>query len=74
VAEELARRGHQVSVPSLAGFTTGRPPYTPRLLEQARTQLQQSRDPAPSVLTPNSSPPAPLYAELAVTQFLTAAG
>jgi hypothetical protein len=39
VAGELARRGHQVLVPSLAGFTAGGPPYTPRLLERARTQL-----------------------------------
>jgi hypothetical protein len=43
VAEELARRGHQVSVPSLAGFTAGRPPYAPRLVQLARAQIQQAR-------------------------------
>jgi hypothetical protein len=43
VAEQLARRGHQVVVPSLAGFTAGGPPYTPRLLKQARAQVQQAR-------------------------------
>jgi hypothetical protein len=43
VAEELARRGHRVSVPSLAGFTTGGPPYTPRLVQQARAQIQHAR-------------------------------
>jgi hypothetical protein len=43
VAEELARRGHQVSIPSLAGFTAGGPPYTPPLLKQVRAQIQQAR-------------------------------
>jgi hypothetical protein len=43
VAEELTRRDHQVSVPSLAGFTTGGPPFTPRLVQRARAQIQQAR-------------------------------
>src|SRR5487761_1121754 len=43
VAEQLACHGHQVVVPSLAGFTAGGPPYTPRLLKQARAQVQQAR-------------------------------
>ncbi|HEY3956145.1 MAG TPA: alpha/beta fold hydrolase [Streptosporangiaceae bacterium] len=43
VAEELTRRGHQVSVPALAGFTTGGPPFTPRLLRRAHAQIEQAR-------------------------------
>lgn len=46
VAAELTRRGHRVSVPSLAGFTAGGPPYVPRLLQQARAQIQQALRPA----------------------------
>lgn len=43
VADELARRGHQVSVPSLVGFATGEPPFTPRLIQRACAQIQQAR-------------------------------
>jgi hypothetical protein len=45
VAEELTRRGHRVSVPSLTGFTAGGPPYAPRLVQQARAQIQQALRP-----------------------------
>ena len=45
VAEELARRDHRVTVPSLAGFAAGGPPYTARLLRQARAQVQQALGP-----------------------------
>jgi len=50
VAGELARRGHRVSVPSLAGFTADGPPYTPRLVQQARAQIQQALRPAEGVV------------------------
>lgn len=46
VAEELARRDQRVCVPSLAGFTAGGPPYVPRLLQQARAQVQHAHRPA----------------------------
>jgi hypothetical protein len=39
VADELARRGHEVTVPSLLGFEDGGPPYVPRLLRRAGAQL-----------------------------------
>lgn len=50
VAEELARRDHHVVVPSLAGFTAGGPPYTPRLVQRARGQIQQALRPAEGVV------------------------
>jgi hypothetical protein len=39
VASALAKGGHQVVVPALAGFTSGRPPYVARLIRQAVAQL-----------------------------------
>jgi hypothetical protein len=45
VAGELARRGHQVTVLSLAGFTEGRPPYVPRLVRRATEQIAEEAGP-----------------------------
>src|SRR5499427_821995 len=42
VADELTRAGHQVVVPSLAGFTDGGPPYVPRLVRLAAGQVPAS--------------------------------
>ncbi len=42
VAGELARLGHRVTVPSLTAFTDQGPPYAPRLVQLARTQLPDS--------------------------------
>jgi hypothetical protein len=39
VATELARHGHTVTVPSLAGFTDAGPPYVDRLIDRARAQI-----------------------------------
>ncbi len=39
VADELSRAGHQVVVPSLAGFAHGGPPYVPRLVRLAAEQV-----------------------------------
>lgn len=39
VAAELSRAGGRVVVPSLAGFTHGGPPYTPRLVRLAAGQV-----------------------------------
>jgi pimeloyl-ACP methyl ester carboxylesterase len=39
VADELSRAGHQVVVPSLAGFADGGPPYVPRLVRLAAGQM-----------------------------------
>ena len=39
VASALARGGHQVVVPALAGFASGRPPYVARLIRHAVAQL-----------------------------------
>src|ERR1700746_3269880 len=39
VADELSRAGHQVVVPSLAGFADGGPPYVPRLVRLAAGQV-----------------------------------
>lgn len=50
VAGELARRDHHVTVPSLAGFAAGGPPYTPRLVQQARDQIRHARRPAEGVV------------------------
>ena len=41
VATRLGGAGHQVAVPSLAGFSTGGPPYVPRLIQQAAGQLPE---------------------------------
>jgi len=42
VADDLARAGHQVVVPSLAGFADGGPPYVPRLVRLAAGQVPAS--------------------------------
>jgi hypothetical protein len=39
VAAELARHGHQVTVPALAGFADAGPPYVERLIDRTRAQL-----------------------------------
>jgi hypothetical protein len=39
VAGELAGAGHEVTVPSLAGFTDAGPPYTRRLVQLAGAQI-----------------------------------
>jgi hypothetical protein len=39
VASVLAKRGHQVVMPALAGFASGGPPYAARLIRQAVAQL-----------------------------------
>jgi hypothetical protein len=39
VASALTKGGHQVVVPALAGFTSGRPPYVAQLIRQAVAQL-----------------------------------
>jgi hypothetical protein len=39
VADELARQGHEVTVPSLIGFEDGGSPYVPRLLQRVDAQL-----------------------------------
>ena len=39
MADELSRAGHQVAVPSLAGFADGGPPYVPRLVRLAAGQV-----------------------------------
>jgi hypothetical protein len=50
VAAELALRDHHVTVPSLPGFAAGGPPYTPRLVQQARAQIQHALRPAEGVV------------------------
>ena len=45
VAAELTGRGHQVAVPSLAGFAAGGPPYAGHLVRLARSRLARSRLP-----------------------------
>jgi hypothetical protein len=40
VAAELSRAGHNVAVPSLAGFAEDGPPYVPRLVRLAAEQVQ----------------------------------
>lgn len=40
VAAELTRAGHNVAVPSLAGFADDGPPYVPRLVRLAAGQVQ----------------------------------
>ncbi len=42
VAVALTRTGNKVAVPSLAGFTDGGPPYTPRLVRLVAEQVQAS--------------------------------
>ena len=42
VAGELAGAGHEVTVPSLTGFTDAGPPYTRRLVRLACAQIQES--------------------------------
>jgi hypothetical protein len=39
VAAELARHGHQVTVPALAGFADAGPPYVERLIDWTRAEL-----------------------------------
>lgn len=42
VARHLAAAGHRVTVPSLTGFASGGPPYVPRYVELARSQLSRA--------------------------------
>ncbi len=53
VAAALKRAGQQVVVPALAGFTTGGPPYLPRLVRQAVSQFPRT-DAGRVVLVPHS--------------------
>jgi hypothetical protein len=41
---ELSRAGHQVAVPALAGFTSGGPPYAPRLVQLCAEQITQAAE------------------------------
>jgi hypothetical protein len=43
VAAALAATGHEVVVPSLAGFAAGGPPYVPRLVSLIAGQVPPSR-------------------------------
>jgi hypothetical protein len=42
VAAELAAAGHRATVPSLAGFTAGGPPYAPALVELGAGQVARA--------------------------------
>src|SRR5437899_627312 len=42
VADELARSGHEVTVPSLAGFADSGPPYVRRLVRLACSRVADS--------------------------------
>jgi hypothetical protein len=53
VASALAKGGHQVVVPALARFASGRPPYVARLIRQAVAQLPVT-SPDRMVLVPHS--------------------